>query len=240
MNMTGQTSKRRQELEEDVLALGSLVEGILIEAADLLHASNLEALERFADEERQVRKRRLAIEMGCLSLIASRRPLEGELQSLVAMVEIAAELERLADHAHRVARANFLTADPQLHKTLTCLHRLAGKVQSLLADSLAAFAQRDAADARLIAIQVHETENLYLQVRRDLLVVMKSKPRIANQALFLSRSAYHLRRAAERVAGVCAWVVFIVEGWLDADEAPSEALLHPAQGPAAPEPSIAS
>ncbi len=38
---------------------------------------------------------------------------------------------------------------------------------------------------------------------------MKSKPRIANQAIFLSRSAYSLRRAAEQVAGISEWVVFI-------------------------------
>jgi phosphate transport system protein len=240
MNMAGQISRKLQGLEEDVLALGNLVEGILIEAADLLHANDLAALERLANEERQVRKRRLAIEMGCLSLIASQHPLEGELQFLVAMVEIAAELERLADHAHRVARANFLTADPQLGQSLICLHRLADEVQSFLNDALAAFALRDAADARVIAAQAQETENLYLQMRHDLLVVMKSKPRIASQALFLSRSAYHPRRAAERVAGVCAWVVLIVEGSLDANGALSEALFPPAQEPIAPEPSTAS
>jgi phosphate transport system protein len=225
--MSGQmVTDKLEQLEEQVLALGNLVEGILLEAADLLHDSDLGALERLNDEGRQVHKVRLAIEMSCLSLIAGRRPLEGELRSLVAMVEIAAELERLADHGRRVARANYLTADPQLRKPLASLHRLAAEVQSLLDGALTAFAQRDAGAARTVAAATREVESLYQRVRRDLLAVMKSKPRIANQAIFLSRSAYNLRRAAKRVAGVCEWVVFAVEGTPSAGEPSAEVEVH--------------
>ena len=217
--MAGQISPEKlQQLEGEVLALGSLVEGLLIEAADLLRDGDLGALERLGDEARQVHRRRLAIEMGCLSLIASRRPLDGDLRSLVAIVEIAAELERLAGHAQRVARANYLTADPQLRRPLASLDCLAAEVQSLLDGALTAFASRDTAAAGRIAARTREVDGLYQRIRQDLLVVMRSKPRIANQAIFLSRSAYNLRRAAERVSGICEWVVFIVEGSLHATD----------------------
>ncbi len=58
------------------------------------------------------------------------------------------------------------------------------------------------------------------------MAVMKSNPRIANQAIFLSRSAYNLRRAAERVAGICEWVVFTVEGAVGADAPVPEVSAH--------------
>jgi phosphate transport system protein len=210
--------ERLRQLEHEVLALGDLVESILIQAADLLHDLDLDALEQLGDDGRQVHQKRLAIEMSCLSLIASRRPLDGQLRPLVAMVEIANELERLADHAQRVARANYLTADHQLRRPLTSLHHLAAKVQSLLDLVLTSFAQRDVDAARAVAADTRDVESLYQQVRHELFLVMKSKPRIANQAIFLSRSAYNLRRAAERVAGISVWVEFIVEGTLGTDE----------------------
>lgn len=212
--------EKSDELQEEVLALGNLVENLLIEAADLLRGSDLDALERLGDHERQVHRKRLAIEMGCLSLIASRRPLDGELRPLVAMVEIAAELERLADHARRVARANYLTADPELRQPLAGLQRMSAQVQELLDGALSAFARRDAQAARAITAGIGSVEGLYGQLRQQMLTVMKSKPRIANQAIFLSRSAYNLRRAAERVAGICDWVVFTVEGSVDAIDIP--------------------
>lgn len=210
--MAGQIPEEKlKALEEDLMTLGSHVESLLIESAQLLNDGDLQALEQFGDEERQVHRQRLAIEMGCLRLIAVQRPLDGELRSLVAMVEAAAKLERLAAHAQRVARANCLTADPQLQRSLASLHGLAAAVQSMLDGALAAFAARDTAAAGRVAAGTAEVERLYQQVRGDLLQVMKSKPRIANQAIFVSRSAYHLRRAAERVAGICAWVGFVVD-----------------------------
>lgn len=226
--MAGQVPKEKlQQLEEQVLTLGALVEGILIEAADLLHNSDLEAFERLGDQGRQVHKNRLSIEMGCLSLIASRRPRGEELRPLVAIVEIAAELERLADHAQQVARTNYLTVDPQLRRPLGSLHQLASKVQALLDGALAAFARRDASAARSVAAGSRQVDVFYQQVRHDLLLVIKETPRIANQAIFLSRSAHNLRGAAERVAGICEWVVFTVEGSLGTNETTPAALSQP-------------
>jgi hypothetical protein len=59
---------------------------------------------------------------------------------------------------------------------------------------------------------------------------MRTKPRIASQAIFLSRSAYNLRRAAERVAGICEWVAFAVEGSLGGSEPMTEIPAHPIKG----------
>lgn len=117
-----------QQLEDDVLALGDLVKGLLIEALGLLRDSNLDALGRFNDEKRQVHRKRLTIEMGCLSLIATRYPRNGELRSLVAMVEIATALGCMADHAQRIARANYLAAAPPPSKPLASLQRLAAQI----------------------------------------------------------------------------------------------------------------
>jgi phosphate transport system protein len=207
-----------QQLEDELQLLGRLVEGILIEAADILRDSDLDAMERLRGEVWQVHRKRLAIEMGCLSLIASHHPLDVGLQPLVATMEIAAEMERLADHCHRVARANYLSSDLQLRQPLAGLHHLASEVRSLLDGALAAFAERDAGAARTVSAGIQEVESPYQQMRDELLIVAKSQPSIANQAIYLSRAAYNLRRAAERAASICGWVVFAVEGSFDAGE----------------------
>jgi phosphate transport system protein len=222
-------NEEQKQIESEVLALGNLVEGILMATADLLHSSELDSLEWLAEQGRQVHQTRLGIEMGCLGLIASYHPLDDELRPLVAMVEIAAELERMANHGQRIARANYLTADNQLRKPLASVHHLAIEVQVLLDEALTAFAARDLAAARATEKRTAEVEISYQTVRHELLAVMKSKPRIASQAIFLSRSAYNLRRAAERVAGICEWIEFAVEGSLGTGHLAAEAPAQPAQ-----------
>jgi phosphate uptake regulator len=98
-----------------------------------------------------------------------------------------------------------------LRKPLASLRHLATEVQSLLALALESFAERDAAAARSVAVRARGVEHLYQPVRDDLLGVMKRRPHIANQAMYLLRSAYNLRRAAERVIGICDWVLFVAE-----------------------------
>ena len=209
-----------QILSEQVLTLGSLVETLLAEAVDLLLQADLDGLERLSDGGRSVREQRLVIELGCLRVLGSQRPPEGDLRLVVAIVEIASELERLADHVLRVPRANSPTATGPLRSPLTSLRRLSAEIQSLLASALASFAERDATAAREAAAGTELVEGLYQQVRRDLLAVMRGKPHLASQAIFVARSASSLRRAAQRVASVCEWVVFAVEGALRAGEAP--------------------
>jgi phosphate transport system protein len=205
---------RLQQLEADVLALGNIVESLLMAATDMLHENDLDALEKLGEQGRLVHSKRLAIEMGCLTFIASQRPQHAKLRPLVAMVEIAAELERMAEHGQEIARANYLTADHQLRRPLASIHRLACEVEGLLDAALSAFIERDGAAARAVAGKTQEVETLYQQVRLELLEVVTTKPRIANQAIFVSRSAYSLRRAAAHIAGVCEWVVFAVDGSL--------------------------
>jgi phosphate uptake regulator len=124
-----------------------------------------------------------------------------------------------------------LTVDHRLRKPLAGVQRLAAKVQSLLHRALQAFSGQDLGRARAILVEVREMDIQYQQVHEQLLAAMKSRPRIANQAMYLLRAAYHLRRAAERVTGICEWVGFTVNGWLglpgtvlSVDEAPQPRL----------------
>lgn len=211
--MSQQTLEQKvQQLQEEILALGGLVEGVLIESVDLLRQSDLDTLDRLNDHGHQIHRQRLAIEMGCLSLIATRRPQDDDLRRLAAMVEIAAELEHIGEHARRVARVNYLVVDHKLRRPVASIQRLARRVQAPLTRVLEAFVQSDMALTQMALAETQEVNALYEQAYEELLAVMRSKPRIANQAIYLSRAAYNLKRVAERVTGVCEWVVFAITG----------------------------
>lgn len=221
-----------KHLEEEVQALGGLVEGIFLESVDLLVRSDLDSLEKLGADVQEISRKRLSIEMACLNLIATQRPLDGDLRALVAMLEIASELERVGEHAKRIARANCWSLEQPLRRPHVQLHRLTSRVQALLDKALTAFAARGVVLARAAVADVAEVDLLYRQVHSELLTVMKSKPRIVNQAIYLSRAAYNLKRAAERVAGISEWVIFIVLGTTEeprhvrAPAAPDVALLQ--------------
>jgi phosphate transport system protein len=226
-------------LQDEIVTLGSLVETMLLESVELLQRCDLDGLEKLSDDERRIREKRLGIEMTALQFIANARPKGRDLRAAVAMMEIATELERIGEHAKAVARANCLTLEHHLRKPLAGIQRLAVRVQAILNRVLAAFVQRDPVTAQSVLGDAQEIEALHAQVYQELLEVMNNHPRVVNQAIYLSRAAYNLRRAAGRASGISEWVVFVVTGGLEraeptmvrdvAQAGPRSRLLHVSQ-----------
>jgi phosphate transport system protein len=200
--------------------MAALVESALIDSAGLLGRPDLDEMERLIAQARLIEEKRLAIEMGCLGLIASRRPLDGELHTLVAIIEIAWELERVGDNVQGVSRANCLTVDHHLRKSLVDIRRLASAVQSAVNMALEAFIQQDVELASAAGVQGSGATAMYHHIYKDLLESVKSRPRSANQAIYLSRAARSLGRAATRVSEISRWVEFSVVGLTSEAQSP--------------------
>lgn len=201
-----------QSLEEDVLSLGDRVERAVLGSVDALRRRDLEAARRLVADDREINKRRFAIESDCLSLIATQQPMATDLRILAAVLEIVTELERIADYAKGVAKITLMLGTDPLVKPLVDIPRMAAKVQDMLHRALDAFVRRDVELARAIPQEDDEVDCLYDQVYRELLTHIIADPRVIQQANYLLWVAHNLERAADRVGNICERVVFTVTG----------------------------
>jgi phosphate transport system protein len=200
------------ELRGMVSDLGDKVEGMLIQAAHLLQRCDLQGLEQLGDDEQSVRELRLAVEMGCLSLIAAQRPRNGNLRSAVAMIEIASELEQMGAHARQIARANYLSLERCFGTSLQSIRHLSNEVQTLLHQAMQAVPLSDEPAVQAVFARALQLEPLYEAVHQELLLLMRNRPRFANQAIHLARSVNHLKQAADRVTSICEWIIYSIRG----------------------------
>lgn len=92
-------------MKEEVLSLGRNVNDLVRKVVELLntdHAVNLTVVENL---EEQCNAKCLGIEEKCLDLLTERQDLSAaEVRILLSSTLMAAKWERLADHAHRVAK----------------------------------------------------------------------------------------------------------------------------------------
>lgn len=204
--------KDLQNLQDEVLVLGSMVERAIVESVEILKQQNLEGAERLAAADRLINEKRFAIEDGALTLIATQQPLAVDLRTLAAILEIATELERMGDYAKGIAKITLMIGKQPLVKPLVDIPRMAAKARDMLHRALDAFVRRDVALARAIPAEDIEVDNLYNQVYRELLTYIMSDPRTIDQATHLLWVAHNLERAADRVGNICERVVFTVTG----------------------------
>lgn len=209
-----------QHLQDEILILGSMLESAIIESVDVLKRQDLADSQHLIALGQRIDKKRFAIEMDCVRLIVTQQPMDGDLCSLIAILGIAAELERIGDYTQDIAMFPFtIIMEEPLLGLLVDIHRMATKAQNMLHRALQAFVQRDLSLAQAIPAEDDEVDALYHQVYQDWLAFVRGNSRVndnsrelVNQARHLARIARNVERVADRVAHICDWAAFTVTG----------------------------
>ena len=81
-----------QELLDDILVLGSMVDGAVREAVSALKQRDLLASEKVYQADENINKKHFDIEDRCITLIATQQPMAKDLRLLPAVIEISTEL----------------------------------------------------------------------------------------------------------------------------------------------------
>jgi phosphate transport system protein len=201
-----------QQLQDELLALGSRVEQNIIESVQLLRRRDFAGSRRLIAADLEINEERYAIENTCLTLIARQQPMAGDLRTIAAVLEIVTELERISDYAKGIAKINLLIGDQPLVKPLVDIPLMAEKARDMLHRALAAFAGQDVVAARAIPLEDDEVDALYYQVYQELAGVIIADPSTIDRANYLLWVAHNLERTADRVTNICERVVFTVTG----------------------------
>jgi phosphate transport system protein len=202
-----------QRIQDDVLALGSMVETALVESVEILKRRDVDAARRLIAQDQAINKKRFAIEAKTLTLIATQQPVARDIRTLAAVLEITTELERIGDYAKGIAKINLLLGEVVLFKSaINLFPQMAEKARHMLYHALGAFARGDVKTARRISVQDEEVDSLYNQVYRELMDCIIADPNAIDQSNYLLWAAHNLERAADRVVNICERVVFTVTG----------------------------
>lgn len=203
------------ELQDEALILGSMVEKAVDRSIAALKQRDLELAKQVIADDLKINQKRLDIEERCIELIVTQQPVASDLRIIVAVLYIIVELERIGDHAEGIANITLMLGDEPPLKPLIDLPRMAEKAGDMLRRSLDAFIKRDAGAARKISAEDDEVDNLYDQVFRELLTFMAEDPKTITRATRLIWVAHNLERSADRVTNICERVVFVVTGKME-------------------------
>ncbi|MPM63024.1 Phosphate-specific transport system accessory protein PhoU [bioreactor metagenome] len=201
-----------QELRNDLLYLGSMVEKHLVESVDAMKKRNFDASQAIIAEDEEINQKRFSIEEKVMVVIATQQPMAHDLRLLASILEIAGELERMGDYAKGIATINLRMQNEALLKPLVDIPRMAQKDADMLHRALTAFVNEDAEAARAIPIEDDEVDNLYDQIYRELMVLIIQDPKAIERANWLLWVAHNLERVADRVTNICERTVFVVTG----------------------------
>lgn len=203
-----------QEVKDEILALGSMVEEAILGTVEALKKRDIEASRKILAADREINKKRFEIENQLMILIATQQPMAHDLRLLASSMEIISELERMGDYAKGIANINIRMGDQPLLKPLIDVPRMAQKGVDMLHRALTAFIEEDVEAAKAIPIEDDEVDALYNQVYRELMTFVISDAKTIERANWLLWVAHNLERVADRVTNICERTIFIATGEL--------------------------
>jgi phosphate transport system protein len=203
-----------QQVKDDVLLLGSMVEQAILDSVETLKKRDIEGSRQILELDKKINAKRFEMENQVMILIATQQPMAHDLRLLASILEIISELERMGDYGKGIANINIRMGDQPLLKPLIDIPRMAQKGADMLHRALTAFINEDVETARAIPQEDDEIDGLYNQVYRELMVFVIQDPKTIERANWLLWAAHNLERVADRVTNICERTIFIATGEL--------------------------
>lgn len=207
--------KKLREIQDDILVMGSMAEKAIFHSVQTLKDREVVMAKQIIADDVKINRKRFEIEEKCIQLIATQQPMASDLRTIICVLNIITELERIGDYAEGIAKIVVMIGDEPPLKPLIDIPRMADKTVQMLRRSLDAFVNRDADAAKQVVAEDDEVDNLYNQVFRELLTFMIEDPKTITRATRLIWVAHNLERSADRVTNICERVVFLVTGKME-------------------------
>jgi phosphate transport system protein len=201
-----------QQLQDEMLLMASMVDQAIDRAIEALKRLDADAARQIIRDDSLIDHKRFQIEEQAIELIATQQPMARDLRTIIAILNIIVDLERIGDYAEGIAKIVLLHQGQPLLKPLIDIPRMADLVRDMLRRSLDAFIARDAARARAIADEDDQIDALHQQVYRELLTYMMENPATITRATYLTWVTHNLERIADRTTNICERVEFLVTG----------------------------
>ncbi len=208
--------KKLAELRHDILAMGQMVAEELAVALTALEMLDLELAEQIYDMDQEVNATRFAIEEKCTHLIVTQQPTAGDLRSIIAVLNMIVDLERMGDQAKGLAKIIPHLRQYPHNPQPTELKKMGKIVSNMLHDAMLAYTENNVALAQQVADRDDEVDRLYAQIFTTIMEEMAQadSPAKVKVRYEILRAARELERFGDLATNIVERVVYRVTGHL--------------------------
>lgn len=202
-----------KSVQAQILRMGEMVEQAILNGVKALSERDTELAEEVRKGDKAIDRLELEIEDQAARIIALRAPVSADLRMVLAVMRLAAGLERVGDYAKNIAkRTTVLAVSDPVPGTGVHLRRMASEVQSMLHDALLAFTTRDVDLALRVIEQDEDVDQIYNSLFREFLTFMMEDPKVITTCMHLHFIAKNLERMGDLVTNMAEQVVYLVTG----------------------------
>ena len=203
-----------EALKQDLKEMAKMVEKAIEQTFTAFEDQDYESAEEVIKGDRTINDMERAIESRCLSLILRQQPVANDLRLVSTALKVVTDLERIGDHASDIAELILRIKSEHAYHIVKHLPVMASCASSMLHDAIEAFIVQDVEASMKIIERDDQVDDLFNQVKSDVIELLKSSPDQADQGIDLLMVAKYLERIGDHAVNVCEWTKFSETGAL--------------------------
>lgn len=201
-----------ENLQRDILTLAASVEEAIHKAIHALQDRDVASAQHVIAGDNLIDQEENHVEEECLKVLALHQPVAVDLRRIAAALKINTDLERMADLAEDIAERALVLARPPHIPISDDLQRMTDLTTSMVRESLDAFVNLDARQARRVIRLDEEVDRYNCVIIDELVAIMRESPDMVEPGLSMFSAVRHLERIADHATNIAEDVVYLVEG----------------------------
>lgn len=204
--------ERINELKKKTVEYASLAQRMVEKSVKGLIEKDRALLEEVIEEdEPHANDYEIEIDEMCTTLIITLQPKAIDLRTILMVLKMNNDLERIGDHAVNISQSALNLIEQPMVKPLIDIPRMADEAKKMINDAITSFITRDSALAKNVCERDSVVDSLRNQVVRELITYMISDASTIERSLHLLNISKNLERIADLSTNICEEVIFLVD-----------------------------
>lgn len=210
--MRNRFDRELELLNNELLEMAALIENAIVTAAHALTSHNEELAREAIRFDSTVDEKERDIERRCLKLLLQQQPVATDLRVISTALKMITDMERIGDQAADISELTLQLEHSDYERNMEHITKMADATVKMVKESIDAFVSRDLDLARRVMDYDDVVDDLFDQVKNDLIRLIRQDAESGEQAVDLLIIAKYFERIGDHATNIAEWAEFSITG----------------------------
>lgn len=204
--------KQLEALHIMLIEMGALCEQVIERTYKVIETEDKEAAAEIMEKDSIIDMKEREIESICLKLLLHQQPVASDLRQISAALKMITDMERIGDQASDIADIVKVSKNLKVPAHATKIAEMAKATMKMVTESIDSFVKQDLEIARKVIDDDDYVDNLFLEIKHQLVENMTNDAENKEQTLDILMIAKYYERIGDHATNIAEWVEFAITG----------------------------
>lgn len=204
--------RQLKQLNDELIEMGNMIERAIQMAVSALLTQDADKAKEAIEFDDEIDHMEKEIEGLCMKLLLQQQPVASDLRTVSSALKMITDMERIGDQSSDIAEIIMELKKEPYVKKLDHIQEMAKETTMMVVKSVEAFVNKDINMARAVIATDDVVDQLFLDIKRELIQLINEKQEYGEQAADLLMIGKYFERIGDHATNIAEWVIFSITG----------------------------